>query len=269
MYNATIKPLLAAAVIAASLAACSGSKPNHARELYNQAEDQLAAGNIGQVYALLDSIKSQYPDSVHLLREGLNLRHRAMLLESQNETAAIDDSIAICMEKVSAMQPRLKKVDDPRLVEPYYVAKEGYDPNFMTTTGLQAHVDELGQFTLISSLQAAYKHTGITLVCGDESASAGPVPYDGECNYRINGSEIITFSPAQSQAIGELAAAHPGTTMTLKFTGGKPHSVKLSAKQVDAIATCYTYARYMTLGRHLSYQKEKLARQQQLLSDNI
>lgn len=268
MCNATTKLLIAAA-IAATLGSCSGSKPNPARELFMQAESRLDAGDTKQVYALLDSIKAQYPDSIKLLREGMTLRRRAMLADVHEQMKLTDDSIAACMDAVNALRPKLKEINDPRLLEPYFVAKEGYNPDFMSGTGVQPRVDELGQFYLISSLNAAYKHTGISLSTGSESASAGPVPFDGEMNYRINGSEIITFSPDQSTAIGEFAAAHPGTAMTLTFTGGKKHSVKLTAKQVDAIALCYEYGHAMMQGRHLTYQREKLNRQEELLTEEL
>lgn len=267
MCNATTKFMSAA--LAAILTACSGgSKSNPARELYYQAEARLSTGDTPQVFALLDSIKNQYPDSVKLLRECMELRHKAMAVDITKEIALVDDSIAHCVETVNTLSPKLKKISDPRLVEPYFVAAEGYNPNFMASTGVQARVDEVGQFYLISSLNAAYKHTGITLSAGTESASAGPVPFDGEMNYRINGSEIIIFSPAQSAAIGEFAAAHPSTAMTLTFTGGKKHSVKLTARQVNAIATCYEYGTAMLTGRHLTYQREKLNRQLSLLSNS-
>ncbi len=269
MLNAATK-LIAAAALATLITSCSGNKgTDPATELYQQAEAQLQAGNPQQVYMLLDSIKATYPDSVGMQRRGLMLRRQALLLELADRMAVVEDSINKCVDDVNALKPLIKTINDPRLVEPYSVAAAGYNPDFLSTTGIQARVDDAGQFYLISSLQSALKHTGIRLTSGSDSADAGPVAYDGELNYRINGSEVVTYSPMQSRAIGEFASTHRDAGATLQFTGGKPHSVKLSAKQVNAIADCYDYANAMTRGRQLSLEKEKLTRQQQLTDSQI
>ena len=270
MCNAATK-LIATAALATMITACSGNsgKIDPATELYNQAEAQYQAGNPQQVYLLLDSIKSAYPDSVGLQRRGLMLRRQAFLIELADEIVLVDDSINQCIADVNALKPLIKTINDPRLVEPYSVAAAGYNPDFLSTTGIQARIDDAGQFYIISSLQSALKHTGIKLTASSESAEAGPVPFDGELNYRLNGSEVITFSPMQSQAIGEFASSHRDQGATLQFTGGKSHSVKLNAKQVNAIADCYDYSKAMTRGRLLSLRREKLTRQQQLTTSQI
>lgn len=271
MSNATTK-LISLATLAISIASCSGgsSKPDPAQLLYAEAQDQLQAGNPDMVLALLDSIKVKFPDSIAMQRRGMVLRREAILQQVRNEMTVTDDSINLCMAEVNRLKPSMKKIDDPRLVEPYYVAAAGYNPDFLSSTGVQACVDEAGQFYLKSSVQSTLKHTGIALSAADgASATAGPVPFDGEMNYRINGSEVITFSPAQSDAIGQFAADHRGSGATLSFTGGKKHSVKLSSKQIDAIATCYEYSRAMTAGRHLTFQREKLNRQEALTLQQI
>lgn len=270
MFNAATKLILPCSLI--FLISCGGGsdKPDPAQELFAQAEAQLEAGNPESVITLLDSIKTAFPDSIAMLRRGMVLRREAVLQQIQKQMIATDDSINICMEEVNRLKPLMKTVNNPRLVEPYYVAAAGYNPDFMSSTGIQACVDEAGQFYLKSSVQSTLKHTGITLSSSDgTSASAGPVPFDGELNYRINGSEVITFSPVQSAAIGQFAVDHRGSGATLTFTGGKKHSIKLSSKQVDAIATCYEYSKAMTTGRHLTFQREKLNRQEALTLQQI
>ena len=270
MCNAATK-LISAIALATAITSCTGNSKgiDPANELFNQAEAQYQAGNPELVYQLLDSIKSTYPDSIGLQRRGLLLRRQAFLIELANEMTLTDDSINQCIEDVNALKPLIKTINDPRLVEPFSVAAAGYNPDFLSTTGIQARIDDAGQFYLVSSLQSAQKHTGIKLTVGSESAEAGPVPFDGELNYRINGSEVITFSPMQSQAIGEFASAHRDQGASLQFTGGKPHTIKLTAKQVNAIADCHDYSKAMTRGRFLSLKREKLVRQQQLTTSQI
>lgn len=268
MCNAITKLSLSALIL---LTACSGGSkgPDPANELFDQATQQLHAGNTAAVYTLLDSLKITFPDSVALQRRGLLLRRQAMLLDTTERLNAVNDSINIAMDEVKAMEKLIKRIDDPRLVEPFMVAAAGYNPDFLSTTGIQARIDNAGQFYIISSLQSASKHTGIELSISGETAAAGPVAYDGELNYRINGSEVITFSPIQSAAIGIFASTHRDRGATLRFTGDKPVSTKLTAKQVNAIADCYDYSQAMTRGRRLSLEREKLIRQQQLTESQI
>lgn len=262
MFNAVTKlSTLATALLILTITACSGKKEtnNEARELITQAREALDNGNPARALALIDSCKKQFPDSIDLLKQGLTIRYEATLQQTLNDIASVNDSIDIYIAQVEQLKPLLRQVAHP--IEPYYVAKDGYNPDFLSSTGLQACVDEPGQFYIKSSVQSALKHTGITLSAADgTSASAGPVPYDGEMNYRINGSEVITFSPDQCVAIGQFASAHRDSGATLTFTGGKKHTIKLTPKQVNAIATCYEYANAMTNGRRLNFTREKLKR---------
>ncbi|MDE6085607.1 MAG: hypothetical protein K2G40_04315, partial [Muribaculaceae bacterium] len=190
------------------------------------------------------------------------LRPNVIINDSELAINNINDSISILEGMYNELLPRMKKVSDARLVEPYYTAASIYNPNFMETTGIQPRVSDIGQFYLVSSVNGlGLKHTGMSLSGGGELATAGPVPFDGEMNYRINGGEVITYSPEQSEAIGALAARHPEEAMTVTLTGGKNKNLKLSAKEVRAIADCYNFSKAIVDARQLAFERERLNRQ--------
>lgn len=94
------------------------------------------------------------------------------------------------------------------------------------------------------------------------SATTPAVAYDGESNYRIDGGEVITFSPEQSDTIGAAAdaniSANPMAPLTLKFVGGKAKSQKLSSAQAQGIVNAYRYSKALIEARDNTVQRQKL-----------
>lgn len=80
-------------------------------------------------------------------------------------------------------------------------------------------------------------------------------------NYRIDGSEIVTYSADQSDKVGAFVKDHSTGAMTLTLTGGKNKSFKLSRKQIEGIVNCYNYSRSIIDARQLAFEKERLNRQ--------
>lgn len=132
----------------------------------------------------------------------------------------------------------------------------------MNTTGIEARVSEIGQFYIVSSANPSLKHTAISVNGPAASATTPAVPYDGESNYRIDGGEVITFSPEQSDTIGAAVvrnlAANSSAPLTLQFTGGKNKSLKLSAAQAQGIANAYNYSAALIRARDNEVQHKRL-----------
>ena len=266
MLNAIIKQTVSVAIMATSvfMISCGGESETAraARLLYEQARSCNLDGNPMEALILLDSLQSTYKTETEWQRSAMKLRPTVMINSTEMQIKAVEDSIAMLEELYNSLLPRMKKVDDPRLVEPYYVDKATFNAEFMNGTGLQPRVSEIGQFYFVSSVNpGGLRHTGFTLAGDSDTATAGPVPYDGEMNYRINGSEVITYSPEQSEAAGKLAAENRGRAMTLILTGGKSSNMKLGSKQVDAIANCYDFSRAIVDARQLAFERERLNRQ--------
>lgn len=262
MSNATTKFAICGLVAIMAVSCGESESTRAARTLYEQAESLNLQGQPTDAIAMLDSLKNAYPAETEWQRAAMKLRPTLIVNEAEQRIVAIDDSIVKLEQRYTSLLPTMKRVDDPRLVEPYRVDAATYNPDFLKTTGVQPRVDEIGQLYFVSSVNGEnLKHTGFTLVCDGESVAVGPVPYDGELNYRINNSEVITYSPDQSASAAQLATDHQGGQASILLTGVKTKTIKLSPKQLQAIVNCYMFSQSIIEARQLAFEKEKLSRQ--------
>lgn len=268
MYNVTIKhlSLTAISVVALMITSCSESESTrNARDLYEQARTLNIDGKPTEAIAILDSLQHAYPAETEIQRDAMKLRPTLIINSAQQRIVAIDDSIASLEQRYASLLPRMKRVNDPRLVEPYYVDAATYNADFMKTTGIQPRVSDIGQMYFVSSVNGDnLKHTGFTLSAGGESVTVGPVAYDGELNYRINGSEVVTYSADSSDPAGLLAVNAHGNKATVTLTGAKNKTLNLTAKQLEAIENCYLFSRSIIDARQLAFEKERLSKQMEI-----
>lgn len=272
MYNAAIKSLVGASILSIIFTSCGGNpREKAAQELYTQAESLVAEGNPSEAIVLLDSIASGYQEQVEWQRRAMALRPQAIIAETDGRIAAVSDSLSLLEGEFNAIKAKMKQINDARLVEPFSVDAATYRADFMSGTGIQPRVSEIGQFYVISSVNpGGPAHTHFTLTATDgQSVASGTVPYDGEMNYRISGSEVVTYSPEQSEAVGAFATAHRGQGATVTFTGKNSRAIKLSAREMDAIANCYEYSRAIVLARQLAFERERLTRQREIATSQL
>lgn len=250
---------------AVSLISCNSESPEAraARELYEEAQSQNISGNPSRSLELLDSLQRCYKPQTEWQRAAMKLRPTVIMSLTEQRIIDVNDSIAMLEECYNTLLPLMKKVDDKRLVEPYYVDRATYDAEFMNGTGLQPRVSEIGQMYVITSVNgASLKHTGFTLSCNGNSVSVGPVPYDGELNYRIDGSEVVTYSPEQSIQAGKFVDDNRDSrNMTLTLTGNKNKNLKLNSKQIEAMSNCYRFSKSIVDARQLAFERERLQKQ--------
>ncbi len=271
MYKEAIKITAIAAAIA--ITSCSGQTEanRQATSLLGQAETFIGDGDSTSAIVLLDSLQRAYPGETDVQRKALHLRPKAIELATLAEISTVDSLLAVRQATYEQLKGFMKLISSPDLVEPYYVYADTYNKEFLNTIGIEPRVSEFGEFYIISSVNpGGLKHQGITVTAGGVEASTGMVPYDGEMNYRINNSEVISFTPAQCDTIGALAESNRGAAMKLTFNGEKKnHTVKLSDKQRDAIVTCYLFSHSITDSREMAVKREKLERQLQIARDQI
>lgn len=241
------------------MVACGNkNEDSPASELYSQADAAFQQKDYTLSLTLLDSLQRAYPAEVTVQREGMALRPRVIEQQTLVQISTNDSLMALYKVDAERLKPMLKWVKTPRMIEGYWVAAQGYNPDFMNSTAIQGRVSEIGEFYIVSSMKPAAAHTSISLSSGSQSASTPAVAYDGESNYRIDGGEIIIFSPAQSDTIGAFAAAHRGQPLTLTFRGKSSKSQKLTAAQTAALADLYTYSRAIVGARELYAQRQRL-----------
>lgn len=246
-------------LLALTLLSCGNSKEESpARDLYNQANEAFEKGDYSRSILMLDSLQKAYPAEVAVGREALALRPRVIEQQTLKQITTNDSLTAYDKATLQQLQSSLKWVKTPRMIEGYWVAAQGYNPDFMNTTTIQGRVSEIGEFYIVSSMKPGGNHTAISLSSGAASASTPSVAYDGESNYRIDGGEIITFSPAQSDTIGAFAQAHSGQALTLTFSGRSPKTVKLTPAQVDALGRLYSYSQAVIRSRELHAERQRL-----------
>lgn len=256
------QPLSIVALIA--LASCGSSENPDARALFTEAEQSFASGDYTNATVLLDSLQKCYPQELNIQRDAMALRPQIIEQLAIAKIASVDSMTLADNAAMESLKPLLKWVKTPGMIEGYWIDGKAYKPDFMNTTGLEARVSEIGQFYIVSSVNpSSIKHTSVTLTLGEHSAATPEVPYDGESNYRIDGGEVITFSPEQSDTIGSLAskvaAGTLPTNMMLTFNGASgKKSVKLSANQVNGIANAYRYSSALVRARDNMVEKQRL-----------
>lgn len=255
----------------ALLSGCTGSnKPApEAQALFDGATQAYESADYALATALLDSLQKSYPSEISLQKECLALRPKVIEKSTLLAISTNDSLMVYGQVEAENIKPKLKWVKTPRMIEGYWVATKGYDPDFMSKTAIQGRVSEIGEFYIVSSAKPSIKHTSITLSSGAASAATPEVAYDGESNYRIDGGEIITFSPAQSDTIGAFALENAGKGLTLSFRGKSTKNIKLSATQVDALANTYAYARAVKQARELTVERQRLEATLQVARNQI
>ncbi len=249
---------------------CSSSESEAAESLLEQVSDAVENGNSTLALTLLDSLQRTYPALIKEQREGMKLRPKAMEIAIQAQIQSVDSLLSLYADSHKTLGEKMKTVSSPELVEPYMTPMSGYQADFVNSTGVQARIDRAGQFYLVSSVNpGGVGHTSLTFISGEDEVTTGNVPYDGELNYRLNGTEVVTFMPAKSDTVGSFMVLHRNHPVTLRFNGekGKSRQIKLSAAQTEGIADAYTYSLASIRGRDLSVEREKLDRQLQIARD--
>ena len=252
---------------------CGPSKERLAAEsLLNEAQSQLDSGNFQQAFKLLDSISVAYPKETEIRKQAMFLRTSVIEAETLKEISYNDSMSAEMKILYDQVLPRMKKVENPQLVEGYWIAIDGNDPKFMESTGIQARVSEDGEFYVISEVNGANNlhHSSFSLSTpSGVKAHSDTVPFDNELNYRINNSETVTYSGENTDSVGRFAVKYVNDPIKLIFIGedGKTKTVNLKTDQVQAIADAYLMASSLTKGKRLSAQRELLERKLQLARD--
>ena len=159
-------------------------------------------------------------------------------------------------------------VDNPQLVEGYYVIKEYAKSTLFNRTGVESRVSPDGQFYMISSLASnPVKHTSISLTDGNGKVTTATVDYDGERNYRSGGTEMITFTGAECDTLGHFLTDNKAKNIKLIFNGKKSHTTTLSANDRLAMQRAYGLSQAMTGKRRMAAKRDFLDKQLLLARD--
>ncbi len=268
MLREACKPFIIALCAATLLTSCGpSSEEQAANKLLEDARAAIDNKHFEEAIGLLDTLSVLHPKMTKVIKSGIELRPVAIEGLTIRQIEETDSMLAMAAWHADSLSSLFKTVNDSRLVEPYTVAKSA-PGNLYSRTGIEARVTPEGAFSIVSSLNGPkIRHTSITLSSGAESATSETVPLSSEANYTINGSETVTFSVHKCDTIGDFAVKHDNTPLKLTFNGNKSHSIKLSAKEVHAIADTYRLASTRQEGILLNKKKEILRAKLQLARD--
>lgn len=254
--------LLIITAVGATIVSC-GSKTDRsdsaAASLLTEAKSCVDT-NPARAIELLDSLSKTYKTETGIIKDAMALRPRAIEQLSVHLIASADSLLEAKKHEIETLRGSMRWVKEPRMIDGYYIAKTAYNPDFMNTTGIEARVTDIGRFYIVSSANPGNGHTSVTLTDGSASATTGTVPYDGESNYRIGGGEVVTYSPEQSDTLGMFTAS-ASRPLTLQFNGRGKASRKLSARDAEAIATAYRYAKAVETARDTDIELQRLRKQ--------
>lgn len=259
-YKMKLSHILTTWATSLIVVSCGGSHESQsiAQALLQQANDAAGQHNYSLALELLDSLDNYHHDDIAAMRASRALRPECVIGQSQLEIDSIDAQISQETATLEIVAQKMRHVDVPG-TDGYYVAAKGYDPNFMSTTGLSARVDDIGQFYLVTSVNpsGSLHHRSVTLVSGDRSISSGEI--DNEMSgMRIGGSEILTLTPAMSSELGQFVDSLPtDAVVKVKFNGATGRTVT-AAVDKTAFLTAWEYSTLINELRFMALEKDRL-----------
>lgn len=245
MYNVVCKVYLFVCLICMTLPSCSSvnSEELAAKALLASADSAISVKNYELAVELLDTLKSHYPKVIDVQREAMHIRPKAMEGLTIKEMEENDSLMALYTHRHDSLAGYFKFVNNPHLVEGYYVIKELANSTLFSRTGVEARVSPEGEFYMISSLTTGnVLHTSVGLKCKAGEVYTSSIAYDGDRNYRSSGTEMITFLGAECDTLGHFVSANPLAKMSLIFKGKRSFTTQLSSGDRKSIALSYQMA---------------------------
>lgn len=263
-----LKNFIILSCISLGMAACNGAKDNQANQLLGEAESFINNNEYSKALEILDTLDARYPDNVQCKRKSMHLRPLAKEGMTIKEIQTNDSLLAYYRHVKDSLTDRFTFVDNPQLVEGYYVIKEYANSTLFNRNGVEARITPEGEFYMISSLVSQpVKHTSVALTNSNGEVSTATVDYDGERNYRYGNTEMITFTGIECDTLGAFLTANPGVKTNIVFKGTKNASFPLSANDRKSIELSYIMAKALSQEKFLTRKHEYLDRQLILARD--
>ena len=248
------------------LFSCGNSHNSDALALRESIDSAISQSRYYDAIMLMDSLDKAYPEEVELRSDALRLRPTVMEGLTIQEISLADSALAEAEIAIEQLAPQFEHVENKALVENYYVSNTGKVKNLMTSTAVEARLDEDFTFYLIASLQG--KNIGlnsITLDVDGQKASTAIIPEgDERAIYGVTGQKAV-FSGPDAEEIGALAASHRGSVASITFNGRSGEkTISLTPEQTTALADTYIYSQALQNLRISKIRREKLERQLQI-----
>ncbi len=249
-----------------ALAGCkdkSAATISEAQEALDKANVLIEKGRYAEALEVFDSIDSLYPGEIDVRQEVVRQRPEVMTRYCEAQLAEVDSMMSFAEARRNSLLPKLVQNSVKGFSDGYSTAAAGYNPNFYSTTGIQARVNTDGDYYIVSSVTGQPLHShSITFTTPDGSVTTPRVDYDGELSLRTSSSEVVSYFGDAPYKIGELAAKamladEPTATVTIH--GEKvDHSIMLTPTQIESLATTWEFADNFKQLRHLSIERDRL-----------
>ena len=280
MFNAANKSIsiITSSIITAGLllsSSCSGSSGNdrqQAEALLQEADSAATVRNFDLAIELLDTLKSRYPAQIEIQRQAMALRPKVEEGATIHSIEQNDSMSAYIDYRIDSIMSHFQRVHNPSLGDDYdyYVIKEYAKSNLFSRTGVEGRVEPDGQYKVISSLTASpVKHTSIALSGAAGEGASASISYDGERNYRTNGTEMITLLGAECDTLGQWLNDNPSGPVKLIFRGDRTYSTPISATDRRSLAESWKLASFIKEKRTLALRRDFLERKLALSRDQM
>lgn len=274
MYNVVNKFIVGSVLILnmCIMSSCRNdtSEQDAAKGLYNSADSAYKEQNYILSQQLIDSLQAKYPKQISVQRDALHLRPKVIEGATIKDIEVCDSLIAVLMQQKMQIEPKFVFINNPQLVDGYYIAKTNAHNNLFGKTGIEARITPEGRFYMLSSLTAKpIKHTSISLICDNQTVKSLNVAYDGERNYRSSGTEMITFMAEECDTLGHFISTNREKSIMVVFNGNSNYKQKLSDADIKSIADTYEMSVLMSELASAKRKRELLEQQLMLARDQI
>ncbi len=277
MYNVinNFKFLILAAACSVALTSCDSQARRDreaARDLVEQAQQNIDNGNYENAIALIDSIDKAYPSQVECRRSAIPMRAKALKCFSEQRLLQTDSLVTVLQASIGEFTDVMHHVEGDEDLDGYYVVRTAYNPEFASSPGIQVRVSDLDySFYIVAS--SGEKRIGVTQIVlsssdGEKASAAIPEDSPRAGDTDAFGSDVASF---RSEEVAELAAwaadnASAINRLVIKGSLGDVET-KLSPAQASAISTAWRFADIASRLQQGLRLKEKLEKQLVLARD--
>lgn len=277
MYNVISRySVLACATAAAMMLTGCESEAKREKEaaeaLVAQVNENLEQRRYETALELIDSLDRAYPRQVESRRALIPMRVTAMKGFSEERLLQTDSLVTVLQMSIGEFGDLMHHVDGDVDLDGYYVVKSAFNPDFSSSTGIQARVSDLDYSFYIVAASGDNKIgvSQIVLSTPDASKASEAISEDSGRMGDTDkfGSDIASFRKEEVADLASWATDNVSriNRLTIKGTLGDV-DVKLSPAQVEAISTAWRFADIASRLQQALRLKEKLEKQLVLARD--
>jgi hypothetical protein len=271
MFKGAIKAILYAGACSIMLCACSDkSGQKAAQNLYDNAEAMISSHDFTSALHLLDTLEAKYKSQTEIRRKGLYLREKVIEGLTMDSISSCDLQLAQAQIAVDSLKPLMQHCDGTAGLEGHYTPAAIIAKQTLGQTSIEPRVDEQGYFFIIANVNdKSINANSLIFKDGNEHFTAPSSPVSPDRLIKVEGSELLSFTQEEVADAAKWVENHKNMNECI-INGTKGQcTVKISAKERNAIVDAWHYAQALKTLRQTSIRREKLERRLQTARDHI